>query len=164
MCSLSKNLNMLSSIGFGLDPEATEILVKQLEQLYTEDKLLREFLPNTDLGLNLAGHWGQNLTSGLSQRPSGSTEGVRITPGYSKKKQRKKLLKKQRKEEKAETHCHEKLKMMTELNSKSSSSSESSGSVCSKGKSGGALLLDEFQKAMAGMEGSAVACNCIGKC
>ncbi|KAH0855033.1 hypothetical protein HID58_020374 [Brassica napus] len=41
---------MLSSIGFGLDPEATEILVKQLEQLYTEDKLLREFLPNTDLG------------------------------------------------------------------------------------------------------------------
>lgn len=55
--------------------EATEILVKQLEQLYTEDKLLREFLPNTDLGLNLAGHWGQNLTSGLSQRP--------VTEAYS---------------------------------------------------------------------------------
>lgn len=38
--------------------EATEILVKQLEQLYTEDKLLREFLPDTDLGLNPACHWG----------------------------------------------------------------------------------------------------------
>lgn len=39
--------------------------------------------------------------------------------------------------------------------------------VCMGGKckkSGGAVLLDEFQKAMAGMEGSAVGCKCMGKC
>ncbi|KAG2270502.1 hypothetical protein Bca52824_065057 [Brassica carinata] len=60
---------MLSSIGLGLDPQQRSWLSNwssQLEQLYTEDKLLREFLPITDLGLNPACHWGQNLTSGLS--------------------------------------------------------------------------------------------------
>lgn len=39
--------------------------------------------------------------------------------------------------------------------------------VCMGGKckkSGGALLLDEFQRAMTGVEGSAVACKCLGKC
>lgn len=39
--------------------------------------------------------------------------------------------------------------------------------VCMGGKckkSGGAVLLDEFQKAMTGTEGSAVACKCMGKC
>ncbi|KAH0914203.1 hypothetical protein HID58_028649 [Brassica napus] len=39
--------------------------------------------------------------------------------------------------------------------------------VCMGGKckkSGGAVLLDEFQKAMTGLEGSAVGCKCMGKC
>lgn len=39
--------------------------------------------------------------------------------------------------------------------------------VCMGGKckkSGGAVLLDEFQRAMTGFEGSAVACKCMGKC
>lgn len=39
--------------------------------------------------------------------------------------------------------------------------------VCMGGKckkSGGALLLDGFQRAMTGFEGSAVACKCMGKC
>ena len=39
--------------------------------------------------------------------------------------------------------------------------------VCMGGKckkSGGTVLLDEFQKAMTGKEGSAVGCKCMGKC
>lgn len=39
--------------------------------------------------------------------------------------------------------------------------------VCMGGKCkklGGAVLLNEFQRAMTGMEGSAVACKCMGKC
>ncbi|CAN8288532.1 unnamed protein product [Cochlearia groenlandica] len=192
--SLSKNLNMFSSIGFGLDSEsglvaeiqnktiseATEILVKQIDQLKTEEKLMKKQKKEEKAkakALKMITDMDSESSSSSSSESSDSDcdkrkvidmsslrnntkpvleEPVKSEPTQSFKKTGEALLQ-------AAASIRVKTVEAVESPLKKRVVEVCMGGKCKK--SGGVLLLDEFQKAMNVVEGgSAVACKCMGKC
>ncbi|CAH8390396.1 unnamed protein product [Eruca vesicaria subsp. sativa] len=210
--ALSKNLNMFSSIGFGLDPEAglvaeiqsktiseaTEILVKQLDQLKAEEKQLKKQRKEEKAkakALKMMTEMDSESSSSSSSESSDSDCGKgKVVDMSSLRNKAKPVLEPLQPESSLATlpRIQETLipKKLALLQSAAASTAFPSivnprlplktveavpvvglplkrVEVCMGGKckkSGGAVLLDEFQKAMTGMEGSAVACKCMGKC
>ncbi|KFK36105.1 hypothetical protein AALP_AA4G077800 [Arabis alpina] len=206
--ALSKNLNMFSSIGFGLDleaglvaeiqnktiSEATEILVKQLEQLKTEEKLMKkqrkeekakakamkmmeESSSSSESSDSDCGKGKVVDMSSFRNKVDSVLEPLQVESNVAT------LPKKLEGDCKNTVEALELALMQTSTVfpsmanpvqiSKTVEAVSVAGSalkrveVCMGGKckkSGGGLLLDEFQKAMTGREGSAVACKCLGKC
>uniref|UniRef100_A0A1J3JRA9 Diacylglycerol O-acyltransferase 3, cytosolic n=1 Tax=Noccaea caerulescens TaxID=107243 RepID=A0A1J3JRA9_NOCCA len=213
--SLSKNLNMFSSIGFGLDPEAglvseiqnksiseaTEILVKQLEQLKAEEKLLKRQRKEEKAKAK-----AMKMMTDMDSESSSSSDSIdsdcdkgKVVDMSSFRNKSKPILEPFQPESTVATlpknleedahSCKNTVEALqlamlqtpsvfpSMANPGQTLKTTDAGSVvglplkrvevCMGGKckkSGGAVLLDEFQKAMTGMEGSAVACKCMGKC
>ncbi|CAN6891350.1 unnamed protein product [Brassica oleracea] len=214
--ALSKNLNMFSSIGFGLDPEAglvaeiqnktiseaTEILVKQLDQLKAEEKLLKKQRKEEKAkakALKMMTEMDSESSSSSESSDSDCGKG-KVVDMSSLRNNAKPVLEPLQPESSVATlprnqqdSCKnttgEALKLAL-LESAAATTAFPSVvnpglplktvgavpvvglplkrvEVCMGGKckkSGGAVLLDEFQKAMTGIEGSAVGCKCMGKC
>ena len=212
--ALSKNLNMFSSIGFGLDPEAglvaeiqnktiseaTEILVKQLDQLKAEEKLLKKQRKEEKAKAKAL----KMMTETDSESSSSSSESSDSDCGKGKVVDMSSLRNKAvleplqpessvatlpRIQEDSCKNTGEALKLALLQSAAASTAFPSVVNpglplkkveavsvvglplkrveVCMGGKckkSGGAVLLDAFQNAMTGMEGSAVGCKCMGKC
>ncbi|EOA37355.1 hypothetical protein CARUB_v10011099mg [Capsella rubella] len=217
--SLSKNLDMFSSLGFGLDPEAglvgeiqtktiseaTEILVKQLEQLKAEEKLLKKQRKEEKAkakAMKKMTEMDSESSSSSESSDSDCDKGKVVDMSSFRNKAKPSLeplqpeatvatlLKTQEtvlpnKLEEDATSCNnirEALQIALQTSTvfpsvanpgQTLKAVEAVGlplkrvEVCMGGKCkklGGALLLDEFQRAMTGFEGSAVACKCMGKC
>ncbi|KAG2314328.1 hypothetical protein Bca4012_064993 [Brassica carinata] len=213
--ALSKNLNMFSSIGFGLDPdaglvaeiqnktisEATEILVKQLDQLKAEEKLLKKQRKEEKAkakALKMMTEMDSESSSSSESSDSDCGKGkvvdmssLRNKPILEPLEPESSVATLPRIEEYADSckNTGEALKLALLQSAAASTAFPSIVNpglplktveavpvvglpskrieVCMGGKckkSGGAVLLDEFQKAMTGMEGSAVGCKCMGKC
>ncbi|CAH2036082.1 unnamed protein product, partial [Thlaspi arvense] len=221
--SLSKNLNMFSSIGFGLDPEAglvseiqnktiseaTEILVKQLEQLKAEEKLLKKQRKEEKAkakAMKMMTEMDSESSSSSESSDSDCDKG-KVVDMSSLRNKAKPILDPLQSESTVATlpriqetlipnkleedsrsckNTVEALQLALLQTSTVFPSIPNPGQtlktieavpvvglplkrveVCMGGKckkSGGAVLLDAFQKAMTGMQGSAVACKCMGKC
>ncbi|CAA7048140.1 unnamed protein product [Microthlaspi erraticum] len=205
--SLSKNLNMFSSIGFGLDPEAglvseiqnksiseaTEILVKQLEQLKAEEKLLKKQRKEEKAkakAMKMMTDMDSESSSSSSASSDSDCDKGKVVDMSSLRNKAKPILEPlqqestvatlQKKVEDDAQSCKntvEALELALLQMANPGQTVDAAVSVvglplkrvevCMGGKckkSGGAVLLDGFQKAMTGMEGSAVACKCMGKC
>nr|UIH10878.1 diacylglycerol acyltranstransferase 3 [Physaria fendleri] len=210
--SLSKNLNMFSSIGFGLDPEAglvgeiqtktiseaTEILVKQIEQLKAEEKQLKKQRKEEKAKAKAM----KKMTEMDSESSSSSSESsdsdcdkgkVVDMSSFRNKTQPESPVAIATQPRVQDSLLPNKLKDVEDSCKNTSEALQIAlqsstvfpgGSlkkeaeavvglplkrieVCMGGKckkSGGAVLLGEFQRAMTGFEGSAVACKCMGKC
>ncbi|KAJ0230791.1 Diacylglycerol O-acyltransferase 3 [Hirschfeldia incana] len=207
--ALSKNLNMFSSIGFGLDPEAglvaeiqnktiseaTGILVKQLDQLKAEEKLLKK-QRKEEKAKAKALKMDSESSSSSESSDSDCDKGKVVDMSSLRNKAVLEPLQPEssvatlpRIQEDSCKNTGEALKLALLQSAAASTAFPSVVNpglplkkveavsvvglplkrveVCMGGKckkSGGAVLLDEFQKAMTGMEGSAVGCKCMGKC
>ncbi|VVB00927.1 unnamed protein product [Arabis nemorensis] len=200
--------------GFGLDPEAglvaeiqnktiseaTEILVKQLEQLKTEEKLLKKQRKEEKAKAKAMKMMDSSESSSSSSESSDSDCGKgKVVDMSSFRNKAESVLEPLQAEgnvatlpKKAEGDANsckktvEALELALMQTSTVFPSMANPGQisktveavsvvglplkrveVCMGGKckkSGGGLLLDEFQKAMTGREGTAVACKCLGKC
>ncbi|VYS48465.1 unnamed protein product [Arabidopsis thaliana] len=211
--SLSKNLDMFSSIGFGLDPEAglvgeiqtktiseaTEILVKQLEQLKAEEKILKKQRKEEKAKAKAMKKMTEmdSESSSSSESSDSDCDKGKVVDMSSLRNKAKPVLEPLQPEATVATlpriqedaiSCKNTSEAL-QIALQTSTVFPSMGNVgqtlkaveavsvvglplnrvevCMGGKckkSGGALLLDEFQRAMTGFEGSAVACKCMGKC
>nr|AQM52372.1 diacylglycerol acyltransferase 3 [Camelina sativa] len=212
--SLSKNLDMFSCIGFGLDPEAglvgevqtktiseaTEILVKQLEQLKAEEKLLKKQRKEEKAkakALKKMTEMDSESSSSSESSDSDCDKGKVVDMSSFRNKAQPILEPLQpeatlvttlpRIQEDAQSckDTSEALQIALQTSTVFPSMANPGQTmkkveavpvvglplkrveVCMGGKCkklGGAVLLDEFQKAMTGFQGSAVACKCMGKC
>ncbi|CAN8321168.1 unnamed protein product [Cochlearia groenlandica] len=201
--SLCKNLNMLTSIGFGLiDPEAeiqnktiseaTEILVKKIEKLKTEEKLLKKQKKEEKAKAKAMKMESESSSSSSSSSESSNSDcdkGNKVVDMMASFRNKAKPILEPLQQQSNVATLPKKLEDGETLKLMASSmvfpSMASHGhmlntieavtplkrvvEVCMGGKCkklGGALLLDEFQKAAmnTGMEGSAVvACKCMGE-
>ncbi|ESQ30729.1 hypothetical protein EUTSA_v10011577mg [Eutrema salsugineum] len=223
--SLSKNLNMFSSIGFGLNPEAglvseiqnksiseaTEILVKQLEQLKAEEKLLKKQRKEEKAkakAMKMTTDMDSESSSSSSESSDSDCGKGKVVDMNTLRNKEKPILEPLQPESTLATlpRIQETLISNKKLEEDAQITGEALQlallqsaaastvfplmanpgqrlktveavsvvglplkrvEVCMGGKckkSGGAVLLNEFQRAMTGMEGSAVACKCMGKC
>ncbi|KAL1204334.1 Diacylglycerol O-acyltransferase 3 [Cardamine amara subsp. amara] len=215
--SLSKNLNMFSSIGFGLDPEsglvgeiqtktiseATEILVKQLEQLKAEEKQLKKQRKEEKAkakAMKTMTDMDSESSSSSESSESDCDKGKVVDINYFRNKAKPSLEPLQPEASVATlpriqedvSYCKNTGDALQLALLQSAAASTAFPSMVNPGqtlktveavsvvglplkrvevcmggkckKSGGAVLLDEFQKAMTGLDGSAVACKCMGKC
>nr|AQM52371.1 diacylglycerol acyltransferase 3 [Camelina sativa] len=211
--SLSKNLDMFSSIGFGLDPEAglvgeiqtktiseaTEILVKQLEQLKAEEKLLKKQRKEEKAKAKALKKMTEmdSESSSSSESSDSDCDKGKVVDMSSFRNKAKPILEPLQPEATLTTlpkiledaqsfkDTSEALQIALQTSTVFPSMANPGQTlkkvdavsvvglplkrveVCMGGKCkkmGGAVLLDEFQKAMTGFEGSAAACKCMGKC